>query len=187
MLIPNLSVLLAERRLTLSRVSQDTRISRTTLTALAACSAKGIQFDTLNTLCQYLKVTPDAIFLYRPFDLDVAAGGVPGPSTVEFTVRRAGRHDEHFTLKCDARLIFADDSPNMLEALRVRLSLPESDDPDRQARDRDFADLLRALPAPILSALELEILRAFDRNIDPALAPDDYSPELEWPWQTASL
>ena len=43
MLIPNLSVLLAERRLTVSRLAQDTGISRTTLTALATRSAKGIQ------------------------------------------------------------------------------------------------------------------------------------------------
>ena len=44
-------------------------------------------------------------------------------------------------------------------------------------------DYPRALPAPALSDLEFEILRAFDRNVDPALAPGDYSPELIWPWQ----
>ena len=72
MLIPNLSVLLAERRLTVTKVAQDTGLSRTTLTALTTRSAKGIQFDTLNRLCQYLKVTPDALFIYRPFDLALA-------------------------------------------------------------------------------------------------------------------
>ena len=182
MLIPNLSVLLAERHLTLSKVSQDTRISRTTLTALAGRSAKGIQFDTLNTLCQYLKVTPDALFAYRPFDLSVSAEGLPGHSTVTFTVHRAGRRDERYILDCDAQYLYADSPRPTLEALRVRLSLPGSDDPAQSARDRAFIDLLKALPAPALADLEFEILRAFDQNVDPALAPDDYIPELEWPW-----
>ena len=97
MLIPNLSVLLAERRLTVTKVAQDTGLSRTTLTALTTRSAKGIQFDTLNRLCQYLKVTPDALFIYRPFDLALA---------------------------CDAALIDAPDGT--LSALRVRLSLPDA-------------------------------------------------------------
>lgn len=182
MLIPNLSVLLAERRLTLSRVSQDTHISRTTLTALASRSAKGIQFDTLNTLCQYLKVTPDALFAYRPFDLFASAEGLPGCSTVTFTVRRAGRRDERYTLDCEAQYLLSDGPRPTLETLRVRLSLPNSGDPAQSARECAFIDLLRALPAPALADLEFEILRAFDQHVDPALAPDDYVPELEWPW-----
>lgn len=47
----NLAVLLAERGLKLTTVSNDTGISRTTLTALANNKNSGIQFDTLNTLC----------------------------------------------------------------------------------------------------------------------------------------
>ena len=177
MLIPNLSVLLAERRLTLSRVSADTRISRTTLTALTNGSAKGVQFETLNALCQYLNATPGDLFLYRPFDLSAAATGEPGPSRVVFTLRRTGRRDERHALDCDAQYRFSSDR-SALESLRVRLAVP-ADDPDAPA----FADLLRALPAVARADLELEILRAFDARIDPALAPDDYTPELLWPWQ----
>ena len=179
MLIPNLSVLLAERRLTISRVSQDTRISRTTLTSLATRGAKGIQFDTLNTLCQYLKVTPDALFIYRPFDIAADATGRLGRSSVDFTVRRAGRHEARAALDCDARFI----PDPALPALRVRLALPERADPDSRERAVALVDLLKALPAPALADLEFEILRAFDRGIDPASATDDYAPELEWPWQ----
>ena len=183
MLIPNLSVLLAERRLTLSKVSEDTRLSRTTLTALAGGGAKGIQFDTLNTLCQYLKITPGELFVYRPFDLELACPGLPGPGAVEFTVRRSGRREERVALPCDARLLYADNAPQpRLEALRVRLSTPAGDAPEAE-RARELIALLKTLPAAVLADLELEILSAFDRNIDPALAPDDYSPELLWPWQ----
>ena len=183
MLISNLSVLLAQRRLTISRVSADTRLSRTTLTALAGGSAKGIQFDTLNTLCQYLKVAPGDLFTYRPFDLSVDCPGTPGRSCVAFVVRRAGRRDERLSLDCDARFIPSPGAtPPVIEALRVRLMPPEGDGPEA-LRARELVDLLKALPAPALASLELDILRAYDRGVDPALAPDDYSPELLWPWQ----
>ena len=135
MLIPNLSVLLAERRLTLSKVSEDTRISRTTLTALTAGHAKGVQFDTLNTLCQYLNVAPGDLFLYRPFDLTAASTGLPGHSAVTFTLRRAGRPEETHALACDAEYLFSD--AHTLDALRVRLTSPK-DDP----RAADFLALL---------------------------------------------
>ena len=177
MLIPNLSALLAERHLTLSRVSADTRISRTTLTALTGGSAKGVQFETLNALCQYLNVAPGELFLYRPFDLSATADGAPGRSRVEFRLRRAGRRDECHALDCDAQYLFAPNA-SALEALCVRLSAP-SDDPEAPA----FVALLQSLPAAALADLELQILRAFDARISPALAPDDYSPELLWPWQ----
>ena len=177
MLIPNLAVLLAERRLTLSRVSADTHISRTTLTALTNGSAKGVQFETLNALCQYLNAAPGDLFLYRPFDLSAAATGDPGPSRVEFTLRRTGRLDERHVLDCDAQYRLSS-VQSTLESLRVRLTVPAGD-PDASA----FADLLRSLPAAVLAALELQILRAFDAKIGPSLAPDDYTPELLWPWQ----
>lgn len=176
MLIPNLSVLLAERRLTLSKVSQDTRISRTTLTSLAGGAAKGIQFDTLNTLCQYLKVTPNDLFIYRPFDLSLSAEGLPGRSPVTFTLSRAGGVPERILLDCDADFIRGE--AGILEALRLRLTAPEGD-----PRAAELVLLLEALPRPALSVLELALLRAFDRGVDPALAPDDYSPDIRWPWQ----
>ncbi len=205
MLIPNLSVLLAQRRLTITRVSQDTRISRTTLTALCSGSAKGVQFDTLNALCQYLKVTPGDLFLYRPFDLSVRCEGRLGPSRVEFTLRRASHPEERIPLDCDARLLPSNTpvrqtrhpdepaspardayaSPSYTsgpQTLRVRLSLPGDADP-AAPRARELAELLRDLPAPALADLELSILRAFDQNVAPTLSPADYSPDLLWPWQ----
>ena len=57
----NFSVLLAERNLKITTVCNDTGISRTTLTYLANNYSKGIQYDTLNTLCSYLKVSPGAV------------------------------------------------------------------------------------------------------------------------------
>ena len=69
MIINNLSVLLAERNLKITKVSRDTEISRTTLTALTNNRSSGMQLDTLNTLCNYLHVNPGDILLYAPIDI----------------------------------------------------------------------------------------------------------------------
>jgi len=61
----NLAVLLAERRLKISKIAKDTGLSRTTLTALRSGTCKGIQFSTINTLCLYLKVTPEQLFKFN--------------------------------------------------------------------------------------------------------------------------
>ena len=178
MLIPNLSVLLAERRLTLSKVSADTGISRTTLTALSGRAARGIQFATLNALCQYLRVTPNDLFIYRPFDLDVACDGLPD-TVATFTLTRAGVRELSCALNCHATLRRDPLDPARLDKMTLRLSLPEGDD-GQAAR---LVALLQALPRPALAEVEFSLLRPFDARIDPALAPDDYTPEVLWPWQ----
>lgn len=66
----NLAVLLAERDLKITKVSKDTGISRTTLTALCNDYSGGVKFDTINTLCTYLKVTPEDFFSYLPYEYD---------------------------------------------------------------------------------------------------------------------
>ena len=71
MIRSNLAVLLAERNLRISRVSADTGISRTTLTALSSNNFQGIQMETLNQLCQYLNVRPESILHYISFDVTV--------------------------------------------------------------------------------------------------------------------
>jgi DNA-binding Xre family transcriptional regulator len=67
----NLAVLLAEQNLKITKVSKDTGISRTTLTALSNNYSQGIQFDTLNTLCMYLKVSPEQMISHVPVDIEV--------------------------------------------------------------------------------------------------------------------
>ena len=66
----NFNTLMAERQLKITRVSNDTSISRTTLTALSQEMSKGVQLDTLNTLCTYFNITPGEFFDYLPFDLE---------------------------------------------------------------------------------------------------------------------
>lgn len=68
MIRSQLSTLLAERSLKITKVSNDTGISRTTLTALNQNENKMVQMVTINTLCNYLKVTPAEFFEYSPLD-----------------------------------------------------------------------------------------------------------------------
>lgn len=70
MLKCNLAVLLVERNIKISELHKRTGISRTTLTALAQNQSKGIQFDTFDTLCNFLNVKPNDLFTQEPFEYD---------------------------------------------------------------------------------------------------------------------
>ena len=59
MLKNNLSVLMAERGLKIADLYNATGISKTTLMAIANNNSIGIQFETLDRLCNYLDVTPN--------------------------------------------------------------------------------------------------------------------------------
>lgn len=71
MIVCNLRVLLAKKGLKIAKVSRDTKISRTTLTALCSNTStpKGIQFETINTLCTYLDVQPGELFEFYPIKI----------------------------------------------------------------------------------------------------------------------
>lgn len=57
----NLAVLLAERGLKMSDVIKDTSLSKTAVRGLYYNKSKGIQYDTLEILCNYLNVEPKDI------------------------------------------------------------------------------------------------------------------------------
>lgn len=92
----NFNTLMAERQLKITRVSNDTGISRTTLTALSQEMSKGVQLDTLNTLCIYLNITPCEFFDYLPFDLEYNI-----EQDTEEVVINNNRCDLDYTTHCD--------------------------------------------------------------------------------------
>lgn len=69
-IISNLSSILGQKKIKISQVIKDTKISRPTLTALYYDTSKGINFHTLNILCEYLKVSVDELLLFYPIDID---------------------------------------------------------------------------------------------------------------------
>lgn len=69
-ILHRLKILLAERNLKISQVSNDTGLSRTTLTSLAQNNPKGIQLETIDKLCQYF-VSIDKFFEFISFNIKV--------------------------------------------------------------------------------------------------------------------
>lgn len=71
----NLAVLMAERKLSIQDVADRTGLSRTTISSLVNENGKGIQFDTMDVLCELLKVNPGELFSYNfvrySFEFDV--------------------------------------------------------------------------------------------------------------------
>lgn len=68
----NLAVLMAERGLNISDLSKVTGISRNALSALYHNTGKGIQFETLDALCDYLQVTPGDLLLFSPLKYSIS-------------------------------------------------------------------------------------------------------------------
>lgn len=65
MLINKFPMLISNRLLKVSEISQATGISRTTLTSLYYRRTKRVDLDTLNKICCYLKCDVSDIFEYR--------------------------------------------------------------------------------------------------------------------------
>ncbi|WP_367249601.1 helix-turn-helix domain-containing protein [Gemella sp. 27098_8_149] len=61
--------LVAQRKLKITRISNNIGISRSTLNSLTRNDRKGIQYDTLNKLCNYFNVTLSEFFSYIPYDI----------------------------------------------------------------------------------------------------------------------
>lgn len=62
------SVVLGDKLLRISKVAQDTGISRTTLTSIYFRRAQGITFEVLDKLCTYLDCEISDLFEYQPDD-----------------------------------------------------------------------------------------------------------------------
>lgn len=66
MIINNLAVLMAERGYRINDVHNGTKISKTAITNLMENKSLGIQYDTLNKLCDFFSITPNELLLYTP-------------------------------------------------------------------------------------------------------------------------
>lgn len=181
----NLSVLLAERRLNISRAASDTGISRTTLTALAHNHSQGIQYDTLNTLCAYLGTTPDKLILYHPADFridEISRVGIADPfsdeldAEIKITVIKNKRASACFLLA--HAVCFYDEA---CPCFKITLEMAEPDNVEVFEGNNDvFLQEFGALPASFARDLELTI---FDKISD--LWPEHHEPVLATFWWPA--
>ena len=65
MIIVNLDVMLAKRKMQLSELSEKVGITLANLSILKTGKAKAIRFSTLDAICKYLDCTPGDILEYR--------------------------------------------------------------------------------------------------------------------------
>ena len=98
MILCDLDRIIAENKTSILKVSSDTKISRTTLTALSSNTFQGIQLDTINTLCKYFGIGIERLLLFTKYDYDIVAApqltyeGIKdgGLLTVEINVSYSG-------------------------------------------------------------------------------------------------
>lgn len=62
----NISKIFGERLLTIAEVAEASGISRSTLTLIYYRKTKGIQFETVEKLCNYLQLPMSELFEYIP-------------------------------------------------------------------------------------------------------------------------
>lgn len=65
MIIVNLDVMMAKRKMSLNELSERTKITTTNLSILKTNKAKAIRFSTLETICKALNCQPSDILEYK--------------------------------------------------------------------------------------------------------------------------
>lgn len=200
MILCNLSVLLAERHLKISKVSQDTGISRTTLTALANNYGKGLQFDTIDTLCLYLKTTPSQLIAFAPVTIDNIHVKTWESETSSFdvevitNVELSGKTHECI-LQGVARV---ESDKNGIDSVQIGLELcDEVANPDPEVKESNaalekaFGLLTRIFTEDIAKTVQEKIVESIE-NTPPVYANDEiykeyafsdgYSLSFSWPF-----
>lgn len=65
MIIVNLDVMMAKRKMSLNELSDKTNITNTNLSILKTNKAKAIRFSTLESICKVLECQPSDILEYK--------------------------------------------------------------------------------------------------------------------------
>jgi len=170
----NLSVLLAERNLKSSKVSKDTGISRTTITSLIYNHSQGIQFDTINTLCNYLKITPGELFEYLPFDLIIEYKSRTRHQ-MDFdmiTVYNGKRREFELCAIIEDNTVTYDEKDELPESIitSVNIQVMYLDDNEPEDSKKYLNEILSKLTRGFLSEIEIKItdkiLEYYDQEAD---------------------
>lgn len=65
MIIINIDVMMAKRKMSLKELSEKVGITNTNMSVLKTGKAKGVKFSTLNEICKVLECQPGDILEYR--------------------------------------------------------------------------------------------------------------------------
>jgi DNA-binding Xre family transcriptional regulator len=149
----NLSILLAERGMKISKVSKDTGISRTTLTSLSNNNSQGVQFDTLNTLCMYLKISPEQLISFIPINLELLSiTHINSSFDIDIMITE-NTLSKKFKLICDVKPIYMNGEINNFNAIINFYHVEEEQD------NLYITKILSLLPTPFFNDFEM-ILRS---------------------------
>lgn len=164
-----LRVILAEKNLKISKVAADTGISRTTLHALSGNYGQGVQYDTLNKLCEYLRITPGDLYEYHPVSWKIENNCV----YIEILVAHE-KTDVILTMQYTEQ--YSDSQPEVVNYLHVSLSFFSVTDDDKY---RDI-NALYQIPPSLFFYIEEDIVETIKQT-------DGYSHlhskaiEISWP------
>lgn len=174
----NLAVLLAERNLKISKVSKDTGISRTTLTSLNSNYSQGIQFDTMNTLCLYLGITPEKLINYIPFDIkitDVKYDVEDSEADIGVELITSNKSKKKYELFALINKHYSE-RYYIIEWLEIEMRIPEYKDDEFNKHNQEISKYLKELPQPFISDFEGEIIgklyEAIEKEETLGQAPD---------------
>ena len=153
----SLSILLAERNLKITKVSKETGISRTTLTALYYNTNQGIQFDTLNTLCKYLRITPSDLILYNEYDVSLKNMNFydEDERIISLEIKITDKNKDniyHLAGTCDIDFLNEDD--DVTTGVNVSLYVPIFEDDQLNTKNLKIKNYLQNLPRIFLTELE---------------------------------
>lgn len=160
----NLAVLLAERNIKISELSKRTGISRTTLTALTQNQSKGIQFDTFDTLCNFLNVKPNDLFIQEQFDYDfevndiveeISPNGLLGyiaVTTAEINyLNKISHYEFHCYVSSWSRNSF---EPDKITDININPSFPQ-----------EIINILNSIPITFKVSFEQELFEALKAEL----------------------
>lgn len=164
LLICNLASILQEMGKSITEVSKETGISRTTLTALSSNKSSGIQFETINTLCSFLDIKPGDLFLYSPLNIETCEI-LPELTTVHY-LGNSVLYSEIMSLHFSQGWGKKGDTVSLSANVNARFDATENilsvDMVIFNSRNEDLS-ILQDLPITFLSALEREL--AYDHTV----------------------
>ena len=187
MIKTNFAVLMAERGLKISDIYEDTGISKTTLMALAENTGKGVQFDTVDKLCNYLGIELKDFFVYTPYIWKVYRNGDDESKKEkgDIAINLKDIHSERtYVIKFYFFSPRHPDSPiddNNIK-LWVRLCLDED---SGNYGYKEFYDFVSSLPISFQTHFYNDVIRALKKYYfysGAVVSPyqDDFYPEKEY-------
>lgn len=165
MIKTNFSVLMAERGLKIADVYEATGISKTTLMALSENTGKGVQFDTVDKLCNYLGVELKDFFIYVPYlwDLTFQEKGETDHSSYIMVKLKTKNTEKDYFLNVWYRNPKNYDFPLADENIKLWISIYLD---ERDAYDeKDFYNFLDDLPISMSTAFYSQILDLLKTNV----------------------